>query len=85
MTRHQNNLIFFGLLNANGFLPCYMLLKALSPTPLYYAPILYTTGKRKMVKSFFDIIFGIFARGLLRKNHSTLQRGIFCEYLRRDI
>ena len=61
MTRHQNNLIFFGLLNANGFLPCYMPLKALSPTPLYYAPILYTTGKRKMVKSFFDIIFGIFA------------------------
>jgi len=38
-----------------------MPLKALSPTPLYYAPILYTTGKRKMVKSFFDIIFGIFA------------------------
>ena len=30
------NLIFFGLRNANGSPSCYMSLKALSPTPLYY-------------------------------------------------
>ena len=29
-------LIFFGLRNANGSPSCYMPLKALSPTPLYY-------------------------------------------------
>ena len=30
------NLIFFSLRNANGSPSCYMPLKALSPTPLYY-------------------------------------------------
>ena len=34
--RTEIYLIFFGLLNANGSPSCYMPLKAVSPTPLYY-------------------------------------------------
>jgi hypothetical protein len=47
VTRHRKNLIFLGLLNANGSPSCYMPLKALSPTPLYY-PL---SGVRMLVMS----------------------------------
>ena len=45
---HRKNLIFFGLLNANGSPSCYMPLKALSPTPLYY-PLRFSATKHHFI------------------------------------
>ena len=46
VTRHRKNLIFLGLLNANGSPSCYMPLRALSPTPLYYPLTVGRVGHR---------------------------------------
>ena len=50
------NLIFFGLRNANGSPSCYMPLKALSPTPLYYPLLSHHLAAISMAAVYTDAV-----------------------------